>query len=62
MGALCRYDYLSHAHYVSERALPPGHRERIVAVMQGIADDATEPRPLRDLAGCVAHKVGRAGR
>ncbi len=62
MGALCRYTYLSHAHDASERALPAGHRERIVAVMRRIADDEAEPRPLRDLAGCVAHKVGQTGR
>lgn len=57
MGAFCRYDYLSHAHYASERALPPGYREHIEAAMRGIGEDEAESRPLRDLARCVARKV-----
>ena len=62
MGVFCRYDYLSHAHYASERALPAGHRQRIAGVMRSIAADAAEPRPLRDLAACVARKVTEGGR
>lgn len=62
MGRFCRYDYLPHAHYASERALPGGHRERIESVMREIAGNAVEPQPLRDLAGCVARKVSEASR
>ncbi|HEX2079170.1 MAG TPA: hypothetical protein VHG08_15705 [Longimicrobium sp.] len=62
MGAFCRYDYLPHAHYASERTLPRGHAAAIAAAMRRIADDPAEPRPLRDLAGCVARKVGEPGR
>lgn len=62
MGVFCEYDYLLHAHYASARPLPAGHRERIVSVMREIAADASEPQPLRDLAGCVARKVSETRR
>ncbi|HST61482.1 MAG TPA: hypothetical protein VLK84_22440 [Longimicrobium sp.] len=61
MGRLCRYSYLSGVGYASERPLPPGYRDTIVAAMRRIADDAAEPRSL-DLAGCVASKVGERDR
>jgi hypothetical protein len=62
MGQFCRYDSLTGVGYASERPLPRGYREAIVAAMRGIADHAAEPRSLRDLAGWVANKVGERGR
>lgn len=60
VGQFCVIDYVGRDAYRSEQAMPPDLVGRIARVTAAVAESASNPQVLRDLAACVHRAVADA--